>query len=131
MKKDKVFHPMLVILRMLSGCVSAKGVRYPNANFAPTNPSSVSVFSAFPPQPYEVIGEAIASGAPAATWGSVARGLKAKAAAIGGDAVVIIIQDTPFVGTWNTPGQVKRSTYGSTMSSGSRQVYEKFLKSNK
>jgi len=123
MRKDKNFYLILIAVLMLSGCVTANVVRYPTANYSPTDPSSISVFSDFPPQAYEVIGETEASGAPASNWGSIASGMRSKAATIGGDAVVIIVQDTPFAGTWNTPGRVSGSTYGSSTSTGFLNAY--------
>ena len=114
---------VVALVVLLTGCVSTNVERYPNANYSPVDPSSVSVFSDFPPQSYEIIGETEATGAPASNWGSVENGMRMKAAEIGGDAVVIIVQDTPFAGTLNKPGRVSGSTSTHGTSSGSFNAY--------
>jgi len=102
---------------LLVGCATATVNPYPNSGYAPSNPESVSVYYNFPPQPYKVIGEVYYSGAPAASWTGAGKLLRQEAAKIGGDAVVVQQQDTPYVGTITTPGYVSGSTYGTTRGS--------------
>ncbi len=109
---------------VLTGCATASVARYPNAqNLLPTNPANVAVYTNFPPTPYEVIGEVAGNGAPAASWDSVAGEMRKKAADIGGDAVVVLVQDTPFVGSINTPGSIQGGTTGYGNSSGNFNAY--------
>jgi len=108
---------------LLTGCATATVNPYPNARYAPSNPQSVGVYYNFPPQPYEVIGEVYYGGAPAASWTGAGKLLRQEAAKIGGDAVVVQQQDTPFVGSITTPGYGSGSTYGTTMGSYSGSSY--------
>jgi len=85
------------------GCVKAKVASYPNKGYAPTNPANVQVFNMKPPADFEVIGEVVGRGAPAASWDSVYSGMKKEAAKIGGDAIILIESKREFIGTYNTP----------------------------
>jgi hypothetical protein len=107
----------------LTGCASANAVKYPNANFSSTNPDNVAVYSNFPPMKYKTIGEIEGSGAPATDWGSVSNAMRKKAAAIGGDAVIIQVQDTPFVGAINTPGHIRGTTNAVSSGSGNLDAF--------
>ena len=78
MAVNKSSIPLLIFCCLLSGCATANVVSYPNAhNYLPTNPRNVAVYTNFPPTQYETIGEIEGSGAPAATWDSVAVGVQA------------------------------------------------------
>lgn len=115
---------LLILCCLLSGCATANVAKYPSAHdYLPTNPNNVAVYSSFPPQEYETIGEIEGSGAPAATWGAVAVEMRKKAAEIGGDAVVILVQDTPFIGTINTPGSVQGGTTTVGSATGNLNAY--------
>jgi hypothetical protein len=121
---NKTFIYLLILCCLLTGCASASVARYPSAHtYLPTNPNNVAVYTNFPPTEYETIGEIEGSGAPAATWGSVAWEMRKKAAEIGGDAVILLMQDTPFVGTINTPGSFQGGTTGYGSSSGNISAY--------
>lgn len=102
---------------LLTGCATATINPYPNKSYEPSNPQAVSVYYNFPPQPYEVIGEVYYSGAPAASWTGAGKLLRQEAAKIGGDAVVVQQQDTPYAGSITTPGYASGSTYGTAMGS--------------
>ena len=65
-----------------------------------------------PTMPFEVIGEVTGSGAPAASWGRVEGSMRKKAAAIGGDAVVLISKREPYAGTYTTPSSGNVFVYG-------------------
>lgn len=108
---------------LLIGCATATVNPYPNAGYAPSNPQSVGVYYNFPPEPYKVIGEVYYSGAPAASWTGAGKLLRQEAAKIGGDAVVVQQQDTPYVGSITTPGYGSGSTYGTTMGTYSGSSY--------
>jgi hypothetical protein len=99
------------------GCATARVNPYPNAHYAPSNTQNVGLYYNFPPQAYEVIGEVYYSGAPAASWTGAGKLLREEAAKIGGDAVVVQQQDTPYAGTITTPGYVSGSTRGTEMGS--------------
>lgn len=122
---NKLPIPLLILCCLLSGCATANVARYPSEhNYLPTNPNNVAVYTNFPPTQYEIIGEIEGSGAPAATWNSVAGEMRKKAAEIGGDAVIVLVQDTPFVGNINMPGSVRGSTTGYGTSSGNINAYK-------
>jgi hypothetical protein len=107
----KIF--LLAVCVILTGCATASVARYPNAqNIPPTNPANVSVYTNFPPVQYEIIGEIEGSGDQFASWDMVSDEMRKKAAEIGGDAVVIQVRDTPFVGAINRPGTIQGNTYG-------------------
>jgi len=119
----KLLHVILAagLLGWCTGCATAVARRYPNATYPPGDPATVEIFNHFPPTPYEVIGEVEYNGAPLARWGGAWQKLRQEAAAIGGDAVVIQVRDTPYVGslvqpgeiTGNTSGTLSANTYGS------------------
>jgi hypothetical protein len=114
---------LFIIAILVNGCATASVTRYPSLYYPPTDPKNVAVYTNFPPAQYETIGKIEGSGAPAATWDSVAMEMRKKAAEIGGDAVVILVQDTPFVGTFNTPGSIRGNTTGYSNSSGNINAY--------
>jgi hypothetical protein len=108
---------------LFTGCATARVNPYPNSHYAPSNPQNVGVYYNFPPQQYEVIGEVYYNGAPAASWTGAGKLLRQEAAKIGGDAVIVQQQDTPYVGSITTPGYINGSTYGTTMGSYSGSSY--------
>lgn len=103
---------LTVLILLCTGCATASVIRYPNAFYGPTNPAEVGVYYNFPPMQYQVVGEIAYNGAPAASWGGAGKLLQQEASKIGGDAVVIQVQDAPFVGSYVQPGQLTGSTYG-------------------
>jgi len=111
----------------LCGCASFYASRYPNDEYSPTSPDSIPVYNNYPPVPYEIIGEVGGNGAPLSSWQGMGKRLREYAAQMGGDAVVIAEQATPYVGTYTTPTTVDTtsSAYGTanTTWSGSAQVY--------
>jgi len=104
----------------ISGCANFYCSRYPNNNYSPTVASALPIYNNFPPVPYEVIGEVGADGAPASSWSSIGRRMREYAAQIGGDAIVIQSQESPYVGSYNTPttATTTSSAYGSAHGSG-------------
>ena len=113
----------MVFLFILSGCAVASVARYPNANYPPTSPKNVAVYTNYPPVEYEVIGEIGGSGNAYTSWQQVATEMRKKAAEIGGSAVVILAQDTPYVGSIVTPGSIQGNTYGSNTATGNLNAY--------
>jgi hypothetical protein len=118
-------HLTLVIVAsiLLSGCVRAKGVAYPYAAYAPTDPAKVVIYETIPPVPMEVIGEVSAEGAPAASWERVAEYVKEDAAKLGGDAVILLVADQPFAGVYYLPGQTTATTSGTLTTWGAGGTY--------
>ncbi len=94
------------MIMLISGCANFYSSRYPNSNYSPTIAEAIPIYNNFPPTPYEVIGEVGAEGAPASSWSGIVKRMREYAAQIGGDAIVIQNQATPYVGTYNTPTTV-------------------------
>lgn len=90
---------LVVLVALLCvGCASASSVRYPVASYTPTSPDSIPIYYNFPPVQYEVIGEVKYDGAPAARWSGAEKLMRAEAAKIGGDAIVIQEKEQPLRG---------------------------------
>jgi hypothetical protein len=108
------------------GCASFYCSRYPNNNYPPTVAENIPIYNNYPPTPYEIIGEVGGDGAPASSWGGIGKKMREYAAGIGGDAIVIQSQATPYIGSINTPTTISTtsSTYGSanTAITGSAQI---------
>ncbi|MFA5125340.1 MAG: hypothetical protein WC473_06010 [Patescibacteria group bacterium] len=119
---------LFAIAIFMSGCASFYCSKYPNCNYAATSAETIPIYNNFPPTPYEVIGEVGGDGAPASSWSGMGKRMREYAAQIGGDAIVIQSQETPYRGTYNTPttvsttssvyGSATTSTYGSAYRSG-------------
>lgn len=106
----------LVLVTILAGCASARVNPYKGAaGLPPTDPAQVRVYRAFPPGPYQVIGEVNYEGAQLASWSGAETLMRQKAAAIGGEAVVILMSDSPVVARYTTPGHVDATTTGTEM----------------
>lgn len=114
---------LLFVVVFLTGCASFYCSRYPNNTYSPTVADNIPIYNNFPPSAYEVIGEVGANGAPASSWGGIGKRMREYAAQIGGDAIVIQDQATPYAGTYSTPGHstTSSSAYGSAY--GSAQIY--------
>jgi len=91
----------------------------------PTIAGNIPIYNNYPPNDYEVIGELGAGGAPLSSWNGIGKRLREYAAQIGGDAIVIQSQETPYVGTYNTPTTVNTnsSVYGSAQTSVQGSAY--------
>lgn len=85
---------------------------YPGFKYAPTDPKEVNVYYFPPPSPFEIIGEVVAEGAPAASWERVENFMKREAARIGGDAIIFIERRETFAGTYSTPSSGNVFVYG-------------------
>jgi hypothetical protein len=106
---------LLLLCLGLAGCASFYASRYPNDDYPATSPESIPIYNNYPPVPYEIIGEVGGNGAPASSWQGMGKRIREYAAQMGGDAVVIAEQATPYVGTYTTPTTVNTtsSAYGS------------------
>ena len=111
---------LFVMATFMSGCASFYCSRYPNDNYSPTVAERIPIYNNYPPTPYEIIGEVGGNGAPASSWRGMGKRIRQYAAQIGGDAIVIQSQETPYVGTYNTPttATTTSSAYGSAYGSG-------------
>jgi len=113
--------PILILsVFLLAGCANFYCSRYPNCNYAPTVAANIPIYNNFPPTPYEVIGEVGGNGAPASSWSGMGKRMREYAAQIGGDAIVLQSQETPYTGTYNTPATAATTStaYGSAYGSG-------------
>ena len=103
---------VLLLPILLSGCaqmmVRSQSERYANAyQYKPTHPSQVSVLRTFPAEPHEVIGEVTGSTeSQYVQWDQIADEMRKKAAAIGGDAVIIQTENVAYAGAHTTPGSL-------------------------
>ncbi|MEW6455601.1 MAG: hypothetical protein AB1410_02645 [Acidobacteriota bacterium] len=103
---------LILIFLIFGNCVRARVATYPGFKYTPTLPEEVNVYY-FPPQmPFIIIGEVVAEGAPAASWGRVENIMKQKVASIGGDAIILIERRETFAGTYTTPSSGNAFVYG-------------------
>ena len=85
------------MLLLAAGCASASVARYPGVVYPPNKLANVIVYRNYPPVPYQVIGEVnYTASSSDAEWPSPEDMLRSKAAKIGGDAVVIQVEDRPY-----------------------------------
>ncbi len=86
-----------------SGCITSSAVIYDeNTKYSATNPKKVKIFRNEPPQPYIALGEVTAGNNSHMSW--LENSLRKKAAAIGGDAVIITNVTNSAVGSVNQYG---------------------------
>ena len=84
---------VILLCLMITGCASFKGVKYGGVNHPPTDPTSIKVFSYAPPGEYVRIGEVSAKGAPLSNRDNMVEKLKEQAGGMGGDAIILEIQE--------------------------------------
>ena len=84
---------IILLCLIITGCASFKGVKYGGVNYPPTDPTNIKVFSYAPPGEYVRIGEVSGKGAPLANRDNMVEKLKEKAGAMGGDAIILNIQE--------------------------------------
>mgnify|MGYP005834249721 CR=1 FL=1 len=108
------FRPLLAALLCLwlSSCVSGTVSVYPGYDFEPTDPAQVQVYRFFPEVPSVRIGEVEVVGATGTDWRKFQEEFKRKAAAIGGEAVVIVGERSRLVGVYETPSQFQTFRFG-------------------
>lgn len=122
----KLIH-LLVLVMVVSGCATFSSQMYSQKeNYFPTNPENIQIFKFPPPTPHKAIGEVEARGAPASKWNSLYRRLKEKAAAMGGDAI-IVQEGKELKGIYTSPGYSTTTgggqIYGDSFSYGSQTTY--------
>lgn len=93
-------------------CYSARVAAYPGFNYEPTNPKNIQVFNVPPTVPFEIIGEVEGEGRGKLTRKLAMDGMKEKAASIGGDAIVFVVNREKYEGTVTTPSQATAFVYG-------------------
>lgn len=118
----------LFFLFLSTGCIRSKSTPYPTAVYEATSPEEVEVYYLIPTTPFEVIGEVEVRGAPTASWGRVESRLKGEAAAIGGDAVILLSKQNPFVGVYQPPTYIHSGrTYYTVYPGVAVAMYGKYL----
>ena len=99
------------LIFLLSHCVSSRVTPCPGFNYAPTNPDNVQIYNMPPSIAFEIIGEAEEEGG-MISYKIALSNMKKKAAAIGGDAIVLISKRERYIGTYTTPSQANAFIYG-------------------
>lgn len=94
------------IVAITAGCASGNYYAnvYPGKNYPPSVAKDIPIYNNVPPCQYEVIGEVGANGY------YTEAGLKAKAAEMGGDAIVIQSASSTYLGNYNTPTMVNTNS---------------------
>lgn len=95
-----------------TSCYSARVASYPGFNYKPTNPNNIHVFNIPPTVPFEIIGEVEGTGRGKLTRKLAMDGMKKKAASIGGDAIVFVVNREIYDGTVATPSRANAFVYG-------------------
>jgi len=111
MKYIKLTLALLISVSLIY-CVRARVSPYPNFNYPTTDPNKILIYYMPPTVPFEIIGEVVGAGAPAASWDRVGNIMKKKAASIGGDAIIIVSKREQYTGTYNTPSTANAFIYG-------------------
>ncbi len=96
---------LVLVLLALAGCTSLSHhtLNYVGAQrFPPSDPSRVAILKADPSRPFERLGEVVvdASIDPAPSIDKIESTLRADAAKLGADAVVLAYDRTQVTGTW-------------------------------
>lgn len=124
----KYLYLLMVLLLLSIGCIRSKITPYPTAVYEATSPEDVEVYYLIPTISFEVIGEVEVRGAPATSWERVEGRLKGEAAKIGGDAVILVSRQNPFVGVYQTPTYIHRGqTYYTVYPGAAVGMYGKYL----
>jgi hypothetical protein len=100
----------IFVLVFLVGCVKRDSIRYVTLPAKPIE--QVELLPGPPTKPFKVVGHVFVTGAPAASWQSVAEGARAEAAEIGADAVFMGVAGQYQAGTVIIPGSSTTTTTG-------------------
>lgn len=105
---------LLLAVGLLASCVGIQIGIYPNCNFPPTDPATVQIYRAFPPDrdTYEVIGEFTVEEGLGDYDSLFYQRLKRRVAEVGGNAVVLSRNLEGVVG-FTTPAQASSTTTAS------------------
>jgi len=101
---------LLSVIVLLGACITSTSRRNPKYHLPPTDPWQVVFLPGFPNVPILQLGSIDLKGAPAASWNDVLWKARQDAAAMGGDAMVILLGGESYAGTYQMPG----SYYGTT-----------------
>lgn len=123
---------LIFLLFFSVSCITSDAYRYPGFTFSPTNPNQIRVLYLAPSVPFEIIGEVTAEGPAISTWREVENVMRNAVAKIGGQAIIIVKEREPYVGTYISPSSGEFFVYGNyiyyTYSPGMRfQVRSKSL----
>lgn len=91
-------------------CVKSRVMPQPDIKFPPTNEFDVKIYYVEPEKVYIKIGMVEARGAPLSSWKKLENYLRKEASKIGGDAVIILEQDSP-VGAITRDGIIYRAKH--------------------